>query len=585
MSFESYMRITGELRPVDTKGFRRVPLPVDEGVSSIRVRFSYAPRVEESPERSQQIVMAKLEEYGQLLRRFGEKPLRELEKRKEAIAKSVLPLRNLLNFCLYDPDGRFRGRWDSPQYFGKWIEVGPERERTSRGFLAGPIVAGEWTIEIEVHAVVTEVCTYELEIETPRAEAGAVSTRTVGQEGGRPEGAPVGEAGRLANARRTAGWWKGELHLHTNHSDGKAPLSEMIAAAKTRGLHFVVLSDHNTVSSHAEIETVNFPIVPAMELTTYYGHAVALGVRTFIDWREPADSTLERPIREVHAQGGLFSIAHPFTIGDPICTGCEWKYRNVDLRQVDLLEVWSGSWRKGWAQNNLAFDWWNRLLNEGYRIIGVAARDVHDPKQFQIPDTADTWVWAESLEPEAILRGLKSGRVFATSGPAINFSLEVEGREYYVGSEAPVPDGAPLHWTCRIDRLDGEAELLVVRNGLSWKRFAVSGSGTWRQVDSFDSGRFDSGREASGLEKGGRGQGGHDHGSRVMQVSWTEERVDREKRMDRGDVVGPSVAAGDSHTTWTRVELYRPDAESPDGRMMLAFSNPIWVKSGTMSDE
>lgn len=499
-------RITGTLRPEDTKSFRRIPLRVDPGVSSIRIRFSYGPREEASPERGEQIALSKLEEYGRLLERLGEVAVKELSKRKAAIARSVLPLRNLLNFCLYDPEGGFRGRWDSPQYFGAWIEVSEDRKGTSRGFLPGPIDPGEWYIEIETHAVVTDECTYELEIEMPKA------------------------------APPAPGWWKGELHLHTNHSDGKAPLWEMVAAAKERGLDFIVLSDHNTVSAHADIAAMEFPIIPGMELTTYYGHAVAMGVRSFIDWREPADSTLSRPIREVHAQGGLFSIAHPFTIGDPICTGCEWKYENVDLHQVDLLEVWSGSWRKGWAQNALAFDWWNRLLNEGYRIIGVAARDVHDPKQFRIADTADTWVWAESPQPEAILKGLKSGRVFASTGPALDLSVDVEGRRFEMGSEVPATDAATLRWTCRIDGLSSSAELWIVRNGRPWQRFPIDETGS--------------------AAADGDGSGTH--------VRWDEQQT------------GSGEAL--MQTDWTRADLYRVDPESPDGRALIAFTNPIWVQ-------
>ena len=97
----------------------------------------------------EQIAMAKLEEYGKLLQRLGDTPVRELAKRKAAIARSVLPLRNLLNFCLYDPDGGFRGRWDSPQYFGEWIEVSSDPKRTSRGFLPGPIVQGNGTSKLK----------------------------------------------------------------------------------------------------------------------------------------------------------------------------------------------------------------------------------------------------------------------------------------------------------------------------------------------------------------------------------------------------------------------------------------------------
>ena len=42
----------------------------------------------------------------------------------------------ILNFCLYDSYGKSRGRWDSPQYFDQWVEIGPN-DATSRGFLQG----------------------------------------------------------------------------------------------------------------------------------------------------------------------------------------------------------------------------------------------------------------------------------------------------------------------------------------------------------------------------------------------------------------------------------------------------------------
>jgi hypothetical protein len=74
-------------------------------------------------------VLDKLVEYRKLLGRLGEESLLELEKRQEAIV-------SLLNFCLYDSYGKSRGRWDSPQYFDQWVEIGPN-DATSRGFLQG----------------------------------------------------------------------------------------------------------------------------------------------------------------------------------------------------------------------------------------------------------------------------------------------------------------------------------------------------------------------------------------------------------------------------------------------------------------
>lgn len=48
--------------------------------------------------------------------------------------------------------------------------------------------------------------------------------------------------------RRTpavAGWWKGNTHTHTWWSDGDAPPESVAAWYRSRGYHFLVLSDHN----------------------------------------------------------------------------------------------------------------------------------------------------------------------------------------------------------------------------------------------------------------------------------------------------------------------------------------------------
>ena len=38
---------------------------------------------------------------------------------------------------------------------------------------------------------------------------------------------------------------RGDLHMHTNATDGKATLEEMIAAAKQRGLQYIAITDHS----------------------------------------------------------------------------------------------------------------------------------------------------------------------------------------------------------------------------------------------------------------------------------------------------------------------------------------------------
>lgn len=504
--------LEGSLRPQDTKTFHCIPLQVGDNCTSIRIRFSYGPREETDFETGRQIVLDKLAVYRRLLERLGEDALLELEKRQEAIVKSVLPLRNLLNFCLYDPNGKFRGRWDSPQYFDQWVEIGSD-DTTSRGFLPGALPSGEWIVEVEIHAVVTAECRYTLAYElTDRNEAvddGSLSLKVRDSVG----------IASTTPARTGPGWYRGELHLHTNHSDGNASLSEMVAAAKKHGLDFVVLSDHNTVSSHKDISGAGFPVIPGMELTTFHGHAVALGVGEFVDWREERDSDLHKQLDFVHYRGGLFSVAHPFVIGGPICTGCEWEYHNIDWSRVDLIEVWSGSWRKGWAHNALALAWWDDLLNKGLRIVGVAARDVHDPAQMFIPDTADTYVWAEATTRGALLKGLKAGRVFVSSGPKLDFTIQAGSVCYGLGDTVNLEGCSRLLLKIALIHIDEPAILRVIGNGSLLKEYPVEQEATFE-----------------------------------CEIDTTINQLD-----------------------WVRVELFTRESNVPAGRTMLAFTNPIYI--------
>ena len=67
----------------------------------------------------------------------------------------------------------------------------------------------------------------------------------------------------------------------------------MADAARGRGLDFMFLTDHNTVSG---IESLRRAAGPGMavhagqELTTFRGHALALGPERWIDWRAGLDA-------------------------------------------------------------------------------------------------------------------------------------------------------------------------------------------------------------------------------------------------------------------------------------------------------
>lgn len=425
-----------KLKPSDTKTLIPVPIEIPPGTEALRIRFTYSPMKVDDLELGRELMRAKVASYAQeceddpnippAVRAFWLEVAQDVDR--------FLPLRNLLNFSLYDPQGRFRGRWDSPQYFGKWTEVGPE---LSRGFLGGGVTPGEWTLELEVHALLSKEVEAVLEVEM------------VGNEGPR--------------------WFAGEMHSHTNHSDGRASLAEVRQAIREKGLDFMVLSDHNTIAAHPEIprENCNPLVIPGLEWTTFHGHAVAVGIREYVDWRARREDTLQDKIDAVHRQGGLVSIAHPFTVGDPFCTGCEWEYHNVDLSQVDLLEIWSGSWQKTAIPNWRALTWWDELLNQGLRITGVGARDLHRLEQLDESDAPNTYVYAWACSQAEILTALKRGAVQVSVGPLADVKVITgKGGTYTIGDIVPLYEGERRELHISVPALEGDGfELRLVGDG------------------------------------------------------------------------------------------------------------------------
>src|SRR5215216_4234548 len=48
------------------------------------------------------------------------------------------------------------------------------------------------------------------------------------------------------------GWYRGDLHCHTLHSDGDSWPADMLIAAAEAGLDFLGVTDHNTTNHHAD---------------------------------------------------------------------------------------------------------------------------------------------------------------------------------------------------------------------------------------------------------------------------------------------------------------------------------------------
>ncbi len=351
---------------------------------------------------------------------------------------------NVVDIGVFDPRGAtvFQG-----QGFRGWsgsgrseFTIGPAD--TTPGYLPGPIYPGTWHILLGLYHILPEGCDYRLTI--------------VGQPG--EVASPAQRDLRAPVLSRKARWYRGDLHSHTHHSDAVGSLSDLVAAARARGLDFVAVTDHNTVSHLPHLAAAGgdeLLLIPGQEITTYYGHANAWGIQGWQEFRCRDDVTMARIIDAVHASGALFSVNHPKD------NGPAWEYSpNLPF---DCVEAWQGLW----AFNNyqsLAF--WDRLLQQGRRVVAVGGSDKHvEPFTGQLSfydiGTPTTWVYAGELSTAGILGGIQAGHVFISADP--------QGPELYLAADAA---GDGLH-----EGMMGDELIIAAGRSMMLRAQVVGGRG------------------------------------------------------------------------------------------------------------
>ena len=330
---------------------------------------------------------------------------------------------SLMTLQLFDPCGfRGAGHRFAPRQV---LEIG--ERRATPGFVPGAIRPGKWTLEVDVHSVISrpdgQPNTYTLRVD---AADGVDDSATVAL----PIGGPVTPA---SGQRR---WLRGELHLHSEHSDGRWTTGEMAALSRGRNLDFMFLTDHNTTTGvdvlRAQVGDA-VAVLPGIELTTYAGHALALGADRWVDWRTGHEGrTANDMARSVRDAGSFLVIAHPDAPPDDVCTGCRWTHHDFDPALADAVEVWGGLWNGPEERNQGCLDLWREWLNGGRRLTATGATDAHRPEDWE-GDVPLTYVQADSTSLTSILEALRAGRTYVSSGP----SLEIRA----TGDHGPVASG------------------------------------------------------------------------------------------------------------------------------------------------
>jgi hypothetical protein len=321
-----------------------------------------------------------------------------------------------------------------PQGFRGWSGGARESfiiapDAATPGYLPGELETGTWQVMIGVHRVPPGGVPYRV---TAEAGLGGAELRPppVPPAPPAPADRPPQRVLPAGTGRR---WLAGDLHTHTVHSDGVLTVPELAVLAAERGLDFIAVTDHNTISHHAELPAAarryGITLLPGQEVTTDGGHAGALGDIGWVDFRREPDDWLDA----TEADGGLLSINHPFA--GPV------SWVRPMRRRPPLIEVWHWSWLD--PRWTTPLSWW---LAWDAAAIPVGGSDWHQPGSDAPPGRPTTWVECAGDEPGDIIDGLRAGRVAISAerdGPVL---LRHDGDLIAVGADGLTMAGPRGPW-------------------------------------------------------------------------------------------------------------------------------------------
>ena len=364
------------------------------------------------------------------------------------------------------------------------------------------------------------------------------------------------------------GWYRGDLHMHTAHSDGKCtsnkgvrvacPVFKTLEAASARHLDFIAVTDHNTTTHSNSLRELapyfdDLLLIPGREVTTFKGHANLFGPTRFVDFQLGSEHapSMQTILDEVAAAHGLISINHPGAPSGEVCMGCGWRVADVDYSKVSAIEAVNGGTVNSTGSAEAQFSnipFWEERLNAGIHITAIGGSDNHnaksppnEPSSIGVPTTV---VHASELSQAAILEGIRKGHVFVDVWGSSSSSLEVEaaaeGKHAEMGDSLALSRKARVRLTVHVAGMSPDAVIVWAGDGAKLLTRAAG-----EQKTSALSAKVGERRAAPGVSLGG------------------------------SDTHHSFELTADGHRHWLRA-----DVRSADGKLLL-LGNPIYLVEGS----
>jgi hypothetical protein len=264
---------------------------------------------------------------------------------------------------------------------------------------------------------------------------------------------------------------RGNLHAHSNLSDGVLEPQQVIDAYAGQGYGFLEMSDHDQLADSIALERYDsrgMVLIPGNEITSGGPHILHVNARALV----APESDRQKVIREVGRTGGFAIVNHP-----------DWleRFDHCPIADMALWQGYTGMEIYNGVIGRLpgspyALDKWDMLLSAARRVWGFANDDFHKPE-----DLALGWnvVFCDARSPDAIAAAMAAGAFYASTGVVIS-AVTVAGSRVTVETENAHKVVAVIDWGRRIAQNRGGSLTVEVPANAHYMRFDCYGAGEER---------------------------------------------------------------------------------------------------------
>ena len=398
--------------------------------------------------------------------------------------------KGFLYAAVYDVQGGFRGKL---LFENAYKSLVVSNEQSGFGAIDGELAAGEWLLEL-----------YNLEGEfrTERAMQYQVDVACSQQKEMADSALPLRKVVSTTHEIEfdysevkspESRWYRGDLHAHTQLSDGLNNLEAATEIVHAQNLDFFFFTEHNITQPKLPVSSQCL-FLPGIEVTTDLGHFNVHGGVQSLDLRD-----IEHKSAAIIESGlNLAKLGHSsISINHPMMRPWHWHYADLELSRVSTFEVCCDpTWSTSPKAAEQALVVLNELWNCGHRIAAIGGSDSHLEPHERNPKSEEpsfcgspaTFVFSHGLSGEGILAGLRNGHVYLerrcglefeinqgelipgqdSAGRALSYVLSVKDTKYRYMAEVVV-DGQVA--AC-ID-LSQQPQTLEVLKGYSWCRIDI----------------------------------------------------------------------------------------------------------------